>query len=60
VGNPETDTATVPLNELTPAAMTFTWGPAAPAPIVNDTGDKDRVKSGGGGGAEMVTAAMAE
>src|SRR5438477_9685721 len=57
-GSPVIATATVPANELTAVAVTFTVAPAAPGTIVADTGDTASVKSGGG--AEMVVAIVAE
>jgi hypothetical protein len=59
-GSPVIVTATVPLKEFTAVARTLTFEPVAPATRVRDVGDTVSVKSGGGGGAETVTATVAE
>ena len=59
-GRPVIATVTVPVNEFSAAAVTLTCEPTAPGVRVNDVGDADNVKSGGGTGAEMVAVMAAE
>ena len=59
-GKPVIATITVPVNEFSAAAVTFTCKPAAPGVRVNVVGDADNVKSGGGTSAEMVAVMAAE
>jgi len=59
-GRPLIATATVPVNEFSAVAVTLTCEPAAPGVRVSDVGDTASAKSGGGAGAEMVVATVAE